>query len=410
MIKKLLFSFVVLVFFAAKVFSQSPASAVWQPASSSNIPGSVVATGDIQANEQGGTLEAYTYSTTVTAVSDATGWQRTRSSATAPCLPFGNVHDSNFYLEYRVKPATGKYLRVTDLSLSILGGGTGNCRVLVKYSKDGTNFSNMPVSGSYFLVDGTAASYAATEAEPVVLINTGGTALPESKRRLTFTGINVNLELNETFYVRVYPYLTDLTQASARYLMSRQMVISALSSATTLPLDFLSFTAKPSALGKTVNLDWKTNNEGNTKNFEVQSRTANTEFKTIGFVDSRNTAGVHNYSFTDSKPLASTVYYRLKQVDNDGKFKYSDVVSANVKSSLSVKIYPNPVVNVLSVSHPSEASRLAIVNLQGKKLIQQTIALNATSTEVNVSSLQTGTYIIMLEGKGIKSSLKFVKK
>lgn len=186
--------------------------------------------------------------------------------------------------------------------------------------------------------------------------------------------------------------------------------ILANTAAFTLPLDFLSFTAKPSALGNAVNLNWKTTNEVNTKNFEVQSRTANTEFKTIGLVRSKNTSGVHNYAFTDDKPAASTLYYRLKQIDNDGKFKYSDVVAANVKPSLSVTVYPNPVSTVLTVNHSASANRLRITNLQGRKVVEQAIAANTISTEVNVANLNAGTYIVVIEGLGGKTSTKFIKR
>jgi hypothetical protein len=177
-----------------------------------------------------------------------------------------------------------------------------------------------------------------------------------------------------------------------------------------LPLDFISFSAKPSALGNTVNLDWKTTNEVNTKNFEVQSRTANTEFKTIGFVDSRNTAGVHNYSFTDSKPLASTVYYRLKQVDNDGKFNYSDIAVVNINSGLSIVLYPNPVSTVLTVNHPNSVNRLTVMNMEGKKVLEKALSGNAISTDINIESLNAGTYIVIAEANGEQLSGKFLKK
>ena len=177
----------------------------------------------------------------------------------------------------------------------------------------------------------------------------------------------------------------------------------------TLPLDFLSFSAKPSTFGS-VDLDWKTTNEVNTKNFEVQSRTDNSEFKTIGFVDSKNTAGVHNYSFTDNKPLASTVYYRIKQVDKDGEFDYSDVKSVNLKQDISLAVYPNPVSDVLSVKHPTSVNRVTIINLEGKKLLEKTVSNDTISTDINVASLQVGTYIVLVDTNGEQSSTKFIKK
>ena len=93
--RKLLFTFLLFttVGLNNSLFAQATptaASALWQPASGANIPGNVAVTGNIQANEQAGTLEAYTYSTSATAVSNATGFQRLRSSSTAPALPFAS--------------------------------------------------------------------------------------------------------------------------------------------------------------------------------------------------------------------------------------------------------------------------------------------------------------------------------
>ena len=415
--RKLLFTFLLFttVGLNNSLFAQATptaASALWQPASGANIPGNVAVTGNIQANEQAGTLEAYTYSTSATAVSNATGFQRLRSSSTAPALPFGNVYDSNFYVEYKVQAASGKFLRVTELKLTALGGGTGNARLVVKYSTNGTTFIDMPVVGNYFLADGTAANYGGTEAQPVILINSGATALPEAQRTLTYTGMAVNLDPGQFFTVRLYPYLTDLTAPSSRYLFTRNLVISGLSQDTTLPLDFLSFSAKPDALNKFVNLNWSTTNEVNTKNFEIQKRTDASDFKTIGVVKSKNISGVHQYAFADDNLTSGTSYYRLNQVDNDGKSSFSDIVTVNVKSAVSLSVYPNPVENFLSLTHPVTSNKAfaKIINLEGKTILQQTLNANVTTSQIDVSQIATGSYLIVLEDESEKSTLKFIKK
>ena len=395
------------------VFAQTAASAVWQPESSSNIPGTVQATGSITADPQGGTMEAYTYSTSVTAINDATGFQRTRSTANAPQLPYGNVYDPNAYLQYKVSPSGGQFLKVTNMKVTILGGGTGNARLVVKYSTDGTNFMDMPVTGSYFLADASPATYAATEAQPVTLINTGATVNTEANRTLSFNGINKLVSPGQSFYVRLYPFLADINLPSTRYLMSRQMVISGLTAATAdvLPLDILSFSAK-AGLGNQIKLDWKTTNEVNTKNFVVE-RSNGGSFTAIGAVNSKNTAGVHAYSFTDNAPLAGKNYYRLLQVDNDGNSKYSFEVFANNGGGVSLSVYPSPATgSSVTVSYPSSSSDagLKVVTLGGAQVAKLTAPAGSTSSSVDVSGLASGIYLVIYTNGQEEKSVKFVKQ
>ncbi|OAQ37921.1 hypothetical protein A5893_16245 [Pedobacter psychrophilus] len=180
----------------------------------------------------------------------------------------------------------------------------------------------------------------------------------------------------------------------------------------TLPLDFLSFTAKPDALGKTVNLNWSTTNEINTKNFEIQKRTDVSDFKTIGTVNSKNVAGIQNYSFADANLNSGTSYYRLNQVDNDGKSKFSGIVPVNIKSAISLSIYPNPAENTLNVSHPAASNKalIKVLSLDGKTMFQQSLSTSSTLTQLDVSQLASGSYLILLEDQSEKSSLKFIKK
>ena len=88
---------------------------------------------------------------------------------------------------------------------------------------------------------------------------------------------------------------------------------------TVLPLDFLSFNAKlTDGISKQVKLSWSTANEVNTKSFAIERKTS-AGFATIGSIASNNTAGTSNYSFTDIAPATGVNYYRIKQIDKDGK-------------------------------------------------------------------------------------------
>ncbi|WP_442795450.1 T9SS type A sorting domain-containing protein [Pelobium manganitolerans] len=186
--------------------------------------------------------------------------------------------------------------------------------------------------------------------------------------------------------------------------------VAASKTAFVLPLNLLSFNAKADALGKSVNLNWKTTNEVNTKEFLIERRTDNSQFESIGIKASKNVSGEHSYSYTDYTAASGNVYYRLKQVDNDGKFTYSDVVSVNLSGSATVSAYPNPTTDLLNVEHgPVNGGSLSVFDLQGKVLISQSLANGASSTSVNVAKLVPGTYVLNVTNSGKQTTLKFIK-
>lgn len=368
-----------------------------------------------------GTLALYEYSNATNAgsvndlVPTATtppgqAWGRYRASSVAPNFTVADKNDGE-YAEYIVEPSAGKYMRVTDFSVVALGGGTGNLRMIIKYSKDGVTFNDLPQVANYFDAAGNQVTYAAnTAANAIALVASNAAANTQSKRTISVTGLKLNIEVGEKLYIRLYPFITATT-GSTRYLFLRHTVISGITSDTTLPLDLLSFSAKPDALGKSVNLNWKTANEVNTQDFLVERRTDDTEFTTVGTVLSKNVAGTHSYSFTDVKPVVGNSYYRLKQRDKDGKSSYSDI--ANVKiDGIALSLYPNPVSKELVVSHDyvKQSASLRVVGLDGKTHIKTNSAVGSSSTTINVASLASGTYLLVHDVNGKAQSQKFIKK
>ncbi len=179
-----------------------------------------------------------------------------------------------------------------------------------------------------------------------------------------------------------------------------------------LPLDFLSFTAKADAFGKTVALNWSTTNEINTKNFDIQKRTEDADFATIGTLASKNISGIHHYSFSDNSASAGNSYYRIVQFDNDGASTLSKIQVVSTKASASLSIYPNPTSSTLTVNHAiaQAGASVKVISMNGKTVLQQELSLNSTSTQLDVSNLNSGSYLLMLSTQDQKSSLKFIKK
>ena len=111
-----------------------------------------------------------------------------------------------------------------------------------------------------------------------------------------------------------------------------------------IPVELTSFTATTN--GKEVILNWSTATELNNQGFEIQRSTEGEEFFTVGFVNGHGTTTEQqNYSYADRNLDDGKYYYRLKQVDYDGSYEYSDVVEVDFRafnSYLLEQNYPNP--------------------------------------------------------------------
>jgi len=159
-------------------------------------------------------------------------------------------------------------------------------------------------------------------------------------------------------------------------------------------------------------LSWQTCNEINVKNFEVQKSNDAINFSTISTVAAKNLLCNTSYSYGDAKMLSSTAYYRIKTVDNDGRFTYSGIVSINGKTSLNLSIFPNPATNNLVMSHPQAGNNayVQIISLNGKDILRQALQPGSIQTSLDVSTFSKGNYIVVYVNDNARQSAKFVKQ
>lgn len=136
-----------------------------------------------------------------------------------------------------------------------------------------------------------------------------------------------------------------------------------LSPAIILGLDLKSFDV--TAENNIVNLSWETLNEVNVKSFEIEKSYDASNFSTVGSVSAKN-INAAKYSYQDALN-ASVAHYRLKMMDIDGKYSYSQIVKVSNTAAGSVSIYPNPASNNLniSVSNLKAISSYTIINSLG---------------------------------------------
>ncbi len=163
-----------------------------------------------------------------------------------------------------------------------------------------------------------------------------------------------------------------------------------------LPVDIVYFTGKID--GNTLKLNWEVGTEINLSQYEIERSFNGTTYTKIGVQEAK---GTHNYSFDEltDNIRGRRVYYRIKKVDKDGKFTYSDVFSIHLPLNTKFTVYPNPVQNNITLRLSDNANAtlpLQITDLAGRILLTKNVVATNGLMNVNASFLSNGTYFIKL--------------
>ncbi|MBI2270232.1 MAG: T9SS type A sorting domain-containing protein [Bacteroidetes bacterium] len=133
-----------------------------------------------------------------------------------------------------------------------------------------------------------------------------------------------------------------------------------------LPIELLSFNA--TAMDKSIRLNWSTASETNNNFFTIEKSLNGSDWKSIGIVKGAgNSTHVMNYESFDTEPVTGIQYYKLKQTDFDGQYKYSELIAINFSKNFSFSIYPNPVYAnsnttiYLNMNHAADESKPILV-------------------------------------------------
>ena len=162
---------------------------------------------------------------------------------------------------------------------------------------------------------------------------------------------------------------------------------SKLFSTGTLPVRLLDFKVVSGL--DFVTLQWKTDNEINNRGFEIQRSQNGTNWQNIDFVDKATAPStIQNYKWEDRNPLTGKSFYRLKQVDNDGKFEYTKVLSITRNSKTTISVYPNPARESIQVNFGRIISdgKLQLYNSFGQLVLTEVIT-SQSSIRVKINSL-----------------------
>ncbi|MDN5204703.1 T9SS type A sorting domain-containing protein [Fulvivirgaceae bacterium BMA10] len=177
-----------------------------------------------------------------------------------------------------------------------------------------------------------------------------------------------------------------------------------------LPVELISFTA--SLENEDVLLNWQTASEVNNDFFEIERSETGDDWEVIGKVDGNGTTNeVSRYDYLDNRPLFGTSFYRLRQVDFDGAFEYSNVVSINnpfEARNLVVDFYPNPTsqneMNLRVITENKENKVFVkLTNIMGTTFFDQSFDPMTFNKDLEIklrNKINSGIYILVVEQAG----------
>ncbi|MGG7662742.1 leucine-rich repeat domain-containing protein [Dyadobacter sp. BHUBP1] len=158
-----------------------------------------------------------------------------------------------------------------------------------------------------------------------------------------------------------------------------------------MPVTLISFDGKSE--NNQTKLTWKTSAETNNQGFEIERSADARSFAKIGFVDGNgDTKEVNTYHFTDVSPLVRG-FYRLKQLDYDGKFEYSKIIEVKGDAPM-VKVYPNPAEEYLTISGSTQKLPFSIVDQNGRVVLK---GLATDKDQIDVRKLGAGSYVVKVD-------------
>ncbi len=188
-----------------------------------------------------------------------------------------------------------------------------------------------------------------------------------------------------------------------------------LSFTNILPVELTSFKAEAS--NNEVNLIWETAAEVNNYGFDIERKVLDT-WKKIGFVAGNGNSNSHKeYSYIDSSPTGGTkIQYRIKQIDNDGKYKYSKVIEVEVvpKDFALHQNYPNPFNPSTKIRYQLPKQSKIVIKLYNilgsevKEILNDIKEPGIYEIEVNANNLPSGVYFYRLQAGSFVDAKKMI--
>ncbi len=185
---------------------------------------------------------------------------------------------------------------------------------------------------------------------------------------------------------------------------------------STIPVELISFSANQ--IDDNVHLNWQTASELNNRGFEIKRRMESGDWRTIGFKEGYGTTTeTQFYSFIDENISSGKYQYRLKQIDYDGTFEYSEIVEVEIliiKAFSLEQNYPNPFNPITTIKYkiPEKSFvTLIVYDVLGNEiatLINEELAAGSYSIDLIAASLTSGIYYYQLQAGNFSSTKKMI--
>jgi hypothetical protein len=258
----------------------------------------------------------------------------------------------------------------------------------------------LPASKKFYIsIDSRSFAWGPVIKDTIVLVGTGAKTTPPTVFESFMS------DSAPTYWMAADTFFIALNKSLNVSLFTFPYVISTLDACSLLPVTIFNFGG--AIKNYEAYLNWSAAMESNNKGFYVERSKDGRDFTDIGFVaGAGNSTQIKNYSFTDGglKDInVNTTYYRLKQVDNDGQFSYSQVLALNLQNITSkLRLYPNPANDVATVETNLDVAskvHLRVISDNGKvvqDLDKGVLNPGLQQIYISTSNLAKGSYIVQL--------------
>lgn len=303
-------------------------------------------------------------------------------------------------------------LRMFNESVGVLVGPTGffgSIPFVFKTTDGGNTWNDM--NFSMFTTDKLYDVALRTE-DDIVVVGNGGSVFHTSDNGTNWTQFNVglaNFPFGAQLLAVAFSGPNEVIVAGA----GSQMIKIHLDDV--VPVELASFTC--AVYNSDVTLHWVTASELNNQGFEIERKTSQSEvWQKIGTVSGNGTTtNSTEYYFTDENLLPAVYNYRLKQIDFDGSFEYSKIVSADLISPAAFELmqnYPNPFNPATTISYTipnSSFVTLKVYDVLGNEvavLVNQQQSAGKYNVTFNAANLSSGIYLYKIDAEGFSAIKK----
>lgn len=295
------------------------------------------------------------------------------------CTTSAQAVTANQFATFTITPDATYKVSFSQLTLNYRRSGSGASSGELQYAIN---------SGTYTPI--VTMSFSSTS-------TAGGTIAPVTLS--TVTALQ-NVAAGNTVHFRIALY-NNSGNTGTWYVYNTGMSISG---SVALPVELVDFSAKVS--NNKAHISFSTASEQNNAFFSIERSTDGVEFRSIGKVNGAgNSTETRNYAFTDDKPAAGVNFYRLKQVDFDGKFEYSNIVSVTVGKTGNITLSPVPAQDQLHVNLETALvndGSWQLLDNTGRLIQSGTIPAETFDFNVDVTTLTPGAYFLrMMDGQTV---------